>query len=451
VGLFIWGYAVLFQPPAGEMTRVVLNSQYQEKNDVLGPLHQERWFYPGNNAMAPVSAVSTTAWQATGAVSSTGRCWEVRLHDKDSEDLAAKRENLEQEKSVLLSKQEQIEDQARLNREHQIDASKDYSVDKLTEEIDGINSTLAQRANLFQDKVTDILKDRLIADGDQILDAQLGQALQIELSTATRPTTHELEGILQLLRQENPGVIDLRPTKLAKDYGMILSVLTDSDLDDSLTAKKWSEVLAKTAARKAPGLLGISINAVKTERKPALTMELMLVEEPIDSYVSPINRVFNLLLALFGWDVRPDHRLVSLEQNLRSSQEINHLRVSTGQAARTIMVTAVLPDSPPKAPVASDPVSQKLRTLLGSTVSQDRLKQTRDFYDQVVKSAAVEKLTVARPIIASAYAPMKYNYMSGYLWMLLMGIVGILLTFVFSRLEARGFVRKVGAEEAQAS
>jgi len=143
--------------------------------------------------------------------------------------------------------------------------------------------------------------------------------------------------------------------------------------------------------------------------------------------------------------------LVSLEQNLRSSQEINHLRVSTGQAARTIMVTAVLPDSPPKAPVASDPVSQKLRTLLGSTVSQDRLKQTRDFYDQVVKSAAVEKLTVARPIIASAYAPMKYNYMSGYLWMLLMGIVGILLTFVFSRLEARGFVRKVGAEEAQAS
>jgi len=45
---------------------------------------------------------------------------------------------------------------------------------------------------------------------------------------------------------------------------------------------------------------------------------------------------------------------------------------------------------------------------------------------------------------------MKYNYMSGYIWMCLVGLVGIVSTALFSRLEEKDYVRKRGVEEARA-
>jgi hypothetical protein len=58
---------------------------------------------------------------------------------------------------------------------------------------------------------------------------------------------------------------------------------------------------------------------------------------------------------------------------------------------------------------------------------------------------------VARPTLTSAFASMKYDYMSGYLWMFVMGTIGILITVAFTRVEAKGLIRKRGIEEESAS
>jgi hypothetical protein len=128
--------------------------------------------------------------------------------------------------------------------------------------------------------------------------------------------------------------------------------------------------------------------------------------------------------------------------------EINHVRASAGNSPKTISITAVLPASAPKAASVDDPVGRQLRALLGDG---DTLAQARAFYDRIEKAAATQRLTVARPILATAYAPMKYDYMSGYLLMFLMSVIGIAITVMFRRFEAKGLIRKRGVEEAEAS
>ncbi len=453
VGLFIWIFAICFQPPAGEMTRVVLRDSYQQKGDVLPLLQSQSWINPGDNTAVPGSSITATTWQATGAVSATGRCWEVRQHDKSSEELEATRQRLQQQESLLLGNLPPIGKAVPGNSvaNPSSDGNKEPTPEELAQEISTIDSKLAARAFAFRDRVVAVLKDRMIADGDQVVDAKIGEVLLIEFPTKIRPDAHELDGILRLLREQHPEVIDLRPVKLETGYDITVSVLLSETSDKDTSVNYWREVVTKAAQVKAPGLLASDVEPIKITQASALTLNLMVVEEPLDTYVSPINRVFNLVLALFNREPRPDHRLISLEQNLRSSQDMNQLRVAVGSSPKTISVTAVLPESSTRVPLPDDPVMQKLRGLLGPTSAPLILGQARDFYDQIVKCAAAEKLTVASPIIAASYAPMKYNYMSGYLWMLLMGVVGISLTFVFSRLEAAGRVRKLGAEEAEAS
>ena len=69
----------------------------------------------------------------------------------------------------------------------------------------------------------------------------------------------------------------------------------------------------------------------------------------------------------------------------------------------------------------------------------------------VARAEKGERITIAHPALAAGYAPMKYDYMSGYLWMFFMGAIGIAITIAFRRIEARGLVRKRGIEEAEQS
>ena len=52
------------------------------------------------------------------------------------------------------------------------------------------------------------------------------------------------------------------------------------------------------------------------------------------------------------------------------------------------------------------------------------------------------------PFWRRAYAPMRYDYMSGYIWMFILGLFGLSITFLFNRYEKKGLIRKYGVEEA---
>ena len=147
----------------------------------------------------------------------------------------------------------------------------------------------------------------------------------------------------------------------------------------------------------------------------------------------------------------PDRKLTALARSLRNPAGISHIRVLPVSGSRGISITAVLPPGERNAVSIDDPVGRRLLGLLGTKEAEGAVPQARAFYNRIETTAATQRLTIARPLLTSTYAPMKYDYMSGYIWMFLLGIFGIIITLVFSRLEAKGLIRKRGVEEAQAS
>jgi len=461
VGLFVWGYATLFQPPAGEMTRVVLRGVETRKSDVRALLRAASWSYPQNGAPAAASDVDANAWRADGTVSEKGRCWEVRLRDKESENLERAKESLEKESSPLEAEEKMLRDKEKiLLREGKAEAAvreeekadgKKVRISEITAQSGAIGAKLQARADGFHEQVVKVLGNRLIEDGDQVIGAALRQALVLELATTRQPDPHALEKTLDDVRREERGVIDLRPLKRDEGYGVAISALLEPGASQSALGSELQASVEQASARRDPGLFAPGAQPLKSSLEPALTMDLMVVEEPLESYVSPITRLVNVVLAMFDQVPHPDRRLSAMSRGLRIPAETNHIRVGPGPEPKTISVTAVLPESAAKASSMDDAVGRRFRALLATGGAGGAPAQARAFYDRIEKAAAAQRITIARPSLAWGYAPIKYDYMSGYLWMFFMGLIGITITMVFVRLEARGFVRKRGIEEARAS
>ncbi len=461
VGLFVWGYAVLFQPPAGEMTRVVLKGDQNQKQEVQEVLRAATWSYPGDGTIAPSSSVSAQAWQANGTVSDTGRAWEIRLHDKTSETLATQKEALDKESSPLIADEKMFRDQASALRlkgktddataeEQKADAKK-ARIQEITSQLDIIKAQLTSRSDKFHDEVVKVLGSRLIAEGDQVLGATVRQAVLVELATTGRPDPHVLERTLNNIRHERSDLIDLRPLKRDEGYGVTVSAILPPGADEAAFERALEADVLRIARKTSPDLFPPDTAPLGHSIAPAITMDLMVLEVPISTYVSPITRVVNLVLSVFGQVPDPAHRLEAIARNLRIPTETNHVRVEPGPDPKTISVTAVLSEAATQAPASTDPVAQKFKTLLGNIANGATLPQTRAFYDRVEKAAAMQRITVAHPLLISAFAPMKYDYMSGYLWMFVMSFIGICITIAFKHYEAKGLIHKRGIEEAKAS
>lgn len=179
----------------------------------------------------------------------------------------------------------------------------------------------------------------------------------------------------------------------------------------------------------------------------------MVVENPVDPYVSPINRVVNGLFSLFQKNPTARRKLDAMASTLRSSSGIGHLRIDPGAEPKTLAVTVVLPPTlEGMIPTAGDAaVGTRLEQLPPAGAAKAGIAaEARQFYDQLEVAAAAQRITLVRPRLASGYAPMQYDYMSGYLWMFLMSVIGITMVFVFCHVERKGLVRKRGVEEEKA-
>ena len=459
VGLFVWGYAVLFQPPAGDMTRVVLRGEGTHKAEVRQLLSAATWTYPDGNP-ATSAMVTANAWQVNGTISDTGRAWEIRLRDPRSEELAAEKDKLAKENSPLVAEDKMLRDEISSlqkegrTREAAADEKKAEADEKRIAEIktrtDAIQAELKSRADKFQAQVAQVLGSRMIAEGEQVLGATKSEALVVDLPTTHRAEGKELDKILAELRKQHPEVIDLRPLKLASGYGVAVSAILPAGTDAKAFEHSLQEGARQAASVADPKLFPGNMEALGRTTQPAVSMDLMIVEEPLDSYVSPITRVVNFLLSPFVQVSDPGRRLVAVTRNLRVPTETNHVRVEPGPAPKTLTVTVVLPETAAKADSVTDPLGQRLQTVLGKE-SNDRMLQVRALYDRIEKAAATQRITVARPTLTTDYAAMKYDYMSGYLWMFVMGSIGILITIAFKRVEAKGLIRKRGVEEAAQS
>jgi len=440
VGLFVWAYANFFLPPAGPMTRVVLREEMSQSS-VVAALQTKTWSTstlltagPGGGVPA---TISVTPWRADGIATESSRSWEIRLRDRAGERLASEKADLERERTKLsVSTAAAEKNKVRLT----VIAARSTEID----------THLATDAVRLRDDVLKTLGPSIIADGDQIIDAGMRDALVIEFATHERPERSEIEKILDLIRREAPEVIDLRPTKRDVDYGFALSAtLANSQTPDAL-ANKLQLVLKRAAAQPPTVQWATTIELVSLRQSPALGLELAILEDPVVTYVSPINRVVNAITGLFGKTPTPELRLEAVARILQSERPHIHVRVSAGRQKKTLAITTLLESGPIEAVTADDAIVRRLRTLL-PTPENRIVAAARLLYDHVESAAAAQRLTVARPVIVSKYAPLRYDYMSGYLWMFLMCVIGISLILLFKRLEAKGVVYKRGLEESQAS
>ena len=455
VGLFVWGYATLFQPPAGEMTRVVLRKVESTETEVLSVLRA---------AHSDAKNITANAWQANGTFADTGRGWEIRLRNKDSEQLATEKENLAKERSPLSAQEKMLSDKAaeltqagksaeaeNIRREA---AVKKARVAELTAQIDALGEKLDARSQAFRAQVATVLGDRLITEGDQVTGTTIQPALVLELATVNWPDVHELEKTLGEFRAELPEAIDLRPFKHSEtEFGIAASARVKPGQDPAALAKELQSAVERLVSKRQPGLFNAGATPLRMSQQQALTLELMILEDPLDTYVSPITRVVNSGLALIDREPAPDRRLAAVARSLRVPAETNHVRATAGSGTRTIAVTAVMPApvDATKTLAPDDAVGRKIGAFLGDRATPAGLAQARFFYDRIERAAGTQKLTVAHPVLTTSYAAMKYDYMSGYLWMFVMSFIGIIITIAFSRMEKRGLVRKCGLEEAQAS
>jgi MFS family permease len=415
MGLFVWGYATLFQPPAGEMCRVTLSREVSRED------LRELVAVPWTEASTPVARL----WRATGADLPTGRAIEFRRRNRASERLDAERTRLQSDLRRLGG---DVAAHAPATQERAA---------ALSSRLADIDSQLADRAAAFRDEVVRVLGASLLADGQQVLSAEADDGRICTFLLTRRPRARELEHARAALRAHHADIIDACAVARDGRFALAVSVASTSSPDCA------ADELHRTLAASVPGLVSTA-PALETPVR-VLRLGLATVEEPLDRFVSPLNRwLIHPLLAKVGRVPAPTDRLRALGRALRLAGTAEHARVEPLEVGNGILVSAVLAATDSAAPGADD-VAARLAELLGDS---ETTAQAQRLYRHTVAAAEVLHLTVARRQLTHAYAGLAYDYMAGYLLMFVGSVVGVALTLAFRRLERRGRIRKHGCEEA---
>jgi Na+/melibiose symporter-like transporter len=463
LGLFIWLYAVVFLPSGGEMTRVVFRESLEQKQ-VAAVLAQSIWRDLDTGQPRPAKDISAEPWYATGAVLKYGHAYELRLSDPRSVALKKERDTVEELRGKSQGEEATLRARARLlllkDTNSPAAANLLTKADKLkadaaplAAQVGQLDAELQQRGDALRAQAVTNLAPLLLRQGAQIQRATFGAATIVEFATQQRPVAEKLERVLEALRRERADVIDLRPVKTAGGYAVAVSL---AGTVDPTTADALNVALASSARRSLPGVFDGHNDVVSVRSVPLLEMDLLTVEEPLILHLSPVSCAINAVLGIFTVPPAPERRLSALGRGLRELNQIEHVGVQAlGQADgpdHAIRVRAVLDKQASVADkeAMADEIGQRLAVVLGGA-NELHLAQARAFYDRVVTAGSEQRITVAAPVLADGFTPMKYDYMAAYLCMLMLGVIGLLITFLFIRRERRGLIRKRGVEEAEAA
>jgi hypothetical protein len=211
-------------------------------------------------------------------------------------------------------------------------------------------------------------------------------------------------------------------------------------------------------------ITGPEVKSLRTVQ--AVSMDLRIIEDPLDRHVSPITSVVNAVLGIFTDMPGPERRLFAVGRSMRKAKLISHgcAEALPGDEA-AIRLIAVPSEPNPDVDVETDTASvttpaspdaahQAINArITGLMTGSSALfaEKAIGMYDQLVTAAGEQRMTVASPIIKTDFAPQKYDYMCGYIWMFIMQILGLFITWSFLRKVKSGEIRRRGVEEAQAS
>jgi Na+/melibiose symporter-like transporter len=456
VGWFVKGYSILFMPPAGEATRVVLRAE-ADRPAIEQRLQAASWQDPAGGGPLAGAAIDARPWFATGRIAERGICYEVRLEDAASEGLyAGERAAAEKAKNAAgtrlttakhaLAAATAAGDAATVAAATAEVAAAEAAVAEAAAALKRHDAELKRRADAFRAQVLTVLADQTVAEGEQILAMRADRALVVDLR-ADAVTTDSAESLLKAMRAADPAFIDLRVIRLPDGTRGISAAMLAGEGEAALLRER----IAAQAGAEAPELLADGGLALAAQReRPVLVLEVASVEEPLESLDSPITRAALAVEGLFGAKPpAPDRRLGAAAKAVRKNTAFPLVRLSGRPGERVVVATAVLGEDAQAAPGGerTTALEARLTALAASGAAPVPLQRT--LYEAVEKACTGQRLTVVRPEIETGFAKLRYNYFSGYLWMMILGVVGLLITVRFTRKVRRGEIRKLGVEEHQ--
>ena len=458
VGLFIWAYAAFFLPPGGEMARIVF-AQTKTTAAVSGLI--------ASSSIAtnhPGQRLSAEAWYATHAVLDRGRGFELRAKNDDSVKLKDKRDKLDGECSILIAKERNARNFAEsqlkkgnsaAQQRYQAEAAElKTKISPLTADIDKLDAELNRRATKFRDEINGALGPYLLHDGDQIRTGFTQPVIICDFALKQRPSSDAVERTLNVLRETRKDIVDLRLIRRAESWALAVSLEMPAAANPEPLGKALGQALAAAGTKRLGSALVTPPVPVATREATAVGLDLLVLEDPLDNNPSPITRIVYKIWNQFGDAPRPERRIWATARALRFQGVCDHAGVRlAADGDNAIRVLAVY-EKPPVADTnssleISSAVTQRLQQLFTNQPTAN-LEQVIDLYQRTIPAAAQNRTTVARPVVTASFATMKYDYMSGYIWIFLMSLVALWITILFARREAKGLVHKRGRDEADA-
>lgn len=428
LGLFMLGWANLFQPPAGEMARVCVDRD-THRAQIEQTLRAAHLKDPAGNAV-PDRDIVAKAWYGDGIVSESGICFEVRLRDAIGRDLL-------KEKNALDAKIGELDNKVKFKRsegaraEHLASLERDLTEKRAAGE--KLSAELKARSQAWETEVVRGLGARVFRPGSEILATNIGQAATALLPTLRKAKDFEVERLNRQLRKNDPDMVGLRVVRRERGFALAMGARLPPGGDPRQVMQELARHVSTLAAKQARGLIAPGADAALAEAvvKPMASMDVALVEVAVQDFVSAISRVVNAVLSVFTEVLPPDQKLHSLARNL-------YLDPASGMALARV-----------------DPLPEKRKGVRVSVIAEkasvaDLATWFGQIRDLLAKKGADVRLTVPVPVVARDVVPIRYNYLAGYVWVFALVSIGFMLIAYFIREEKRGKIHKLGAMEAHA-
>jgi len=424
LGIFLLCWAKFFLPPAGEMVRVCLTNELQQ-TQVAQILMDAKLRDPNGRPVAANDIVAKP-WYANGVVKDRGAGYEIRLRDAAGEAKMKHRDDIKTqidalEAKLALDRKIGTATKTLTQRESELAALRIASA--------ALGQELEARATTWRTEVVRGLDRVLLKAGAEILHKVQTNAVVAMVPTTRKAKNREVDELNQRLQADDPAAMGINVVRLERGFALSFSALLPAGSDPNEIAQAFCRRLVSYANQAAPGLIPKSATCSSAIVKPAASMDLALVEDPVRNFMSPISRVMNALLSRFIDLPRPDQKLISLARNVCKGGLISHARTASLNGRKGVHIIVIAEAEQP-----GDFSIWRAKAL-----------------DKIRTECASLKLTVLTPVLDQGVVPIKYNYMCGYLYVFALVICGFCLVMYFIHQEKAGVVKKWGMEEAQAN
>lgn len=422
IGGFMWVWAAMFYPPAGEMVQVALGSPMEQHQ--VEKLVREAGLKTPEGEPAKPGDITARAWYANGIVSKSGTAFEVRIRDSDGEKKRTRKDKLKNECDLLEAK---IREKTKAGRSAASIAKVEARLQTKKSEFNVLDSTLKARAETWSHEVVRGLGDKVIQPGAELIAHAPAQAVVATLPIEFRPEAAKVDKVNRIMRHRDSTFMDLGIVSQGLGFGLNVASLVPPGQDPTALIERTCATVRSVADSTVPEMFGKSPLSVSGTVKPAILLDIALVENPIRTFVSIITRGVNAVLSVFVELPPPDQKVISLGRNLIKGGFITNAR-ALAQPGNNVLHLAVIRGDQGNSDTAT--------AWIDSVVSRTR------------HECASLRLTVPQAIIEKSVVPIKYNYLTGNFYIFGCVLLGMLGVAYFISREKKGLVRKWGAEEA---